>query len=95
MCCTARPAAHAAVCPVNVCPVIYAPCSLKIGAATCGVIETATAREQAGAAVAKPLTAETQGRILHYALLAASAGKSYDASIAAAVVIASCAFSAV
>jgi hypothetical protein len=55
-------------------------------AATCGVIETAAAREQGGAAVAKPLTAEAQGRILHYALLAASTGKSYDASIAAAVV---------
>lgn len=55
-------------------------------AATCGVIETATAREKSTEAVGKPLDVETQGRILHYALLAASAGRSYDASIAAAVV---------
>jgi hypothetical protein len=55
-------------------------------AETCGVIETAAAREQGGAAVGKPLTPETQGRILHYALLAASADKSYDSAIASAVV---------
>ncbi len=55
-------------------------------AATCGVIETATARVHGGGAVGKPLTAETQGRILHYALLAASADKSYDSAIASAVV---------
>jgi hypothetical protein len=55
-------------------------------AATCGVIETEVARAQGGEGINKPLAVETQGRILHYALLAASAGKSYDASIAAAVV---------
>lgn len=55
-------------------------------AATCAVVETAKARDQSGVAVDKPLSVETQGRILHYALLAASAGKSYDASVAAAVV---------
>jgi hypothetical protein len=54
-------------------------------AATCGVIE-ASARAQSGAETGGPPTVETQGRILHYALLAASAGKSYEASIAAAVV---------
>jgi hypothetical protein len=55
-------------------------------AATCGVIETASAREKSREPVGKPLPVEEQGRILHYALLAASAGKSYDASIASAVV---------
>jgi len=55
-------------------------------AATCGVIEAATARDSSGDPVGKPLPLETQGRILHYALLAASAGKGYDASIAVAVV---------
>ena len=55
-------------------------------AATCGVVETAAARQQDGAAVGKPLTVETQGRILHYALLVASADKAYDSAIASAVV---------
>jgi hypothetical protein len=50
------------------------------------VVETAAARGEEAAGEAKTLPLETQGRILHYALLAASAGKSYDASVAAAVV---------
>ncbi len=55
-------------------------------AATCAVVETAAARDQSGADFNKPLSLETQGRILHYPLLAASAGKTYDSAIASAVV---------
>jgi hypothetical protein len=55
-------------------------------AATCGVVETAAARDQSGNEFSKPLSLETQGRILHYPLLAASADKAYDAAIASAVV---------
>jgi hypothetical protein len=45
-------------------------------AATCGVVAAASEREQAGAKGNLP--AESQGRILHYSMLAASAGRSFD-----------------
>jgi hypothetical protein len=54
-------------------------------AATCGVVAAAAAR--AGVADIKaPLPFEQQGRIMHYAMLAASEGKAFDTSRAAAVV---------
>ena len=52
-------------------------------AATCSVVAAADARVATG--VKGNLSAEAQGRIFHYPLLAASAGGSYDADIAAAV----------
>ena len=54
-------------------------------AATCGVVSAAAARE-AGGDIAKPLSIEASGRILHHALLAASAGPSFESDKAAAVV---------
>lgn len=45
-------------------------------AATCGVIEAASERETAG--VKGDLSADAQARILHYAMLYASEGKSFD-----------------
>ncbi|ARS27854.1 hypothetical protein [Sphingomonas sp. KC8] len=54
-------------------------------AATCGVVAAAVAR--AGTTnIAAPLPFEQQGRIMHYAMLAASEGKAFDTSRAAAVV---------
>lgn len=54
-------------------------------AATCGVVTAAAAR--AGVADIKaPLPFEQQGRIMHYAMLAASEGKAFDSARAAAVV---------
>ena len=55
-------------------------------AATCAAVEAAKAREQIGGAGDKPLALETQGRILHYALLQASTGRTYESAVAAAVV---------
>lgn len=54
-------------------------------AATCGVVTAAAAR--AGVADIKaPLPFEQQGKIMHYAMLAASEGKAFDSARAAAVV---------
>lgn len=54
-------------------------------AATCGVVAAAEAR--AGTTnIAAPLPFEQQGRIMHYAMLAASEGKAFNTSRAAAVV---------
>lgn len=54
-------------------------------AATCGVVAAAGAR--AGTTnIAAPLPFEQQGRIMHYAMLAASEGDAFDSSRAAAVV---------
>lgn len=52
-------------------------------AATCGLIAAATEREAAG--VKGELSAEAQGRIFHYPLLAASQGASFDDARANAV----------
>ena len=54
-------------------------------AATCGVVAAADARA-GGGNVAAPLPFEQQGRIMHYAMLAASEGKAFDTNRAAAVV---------
>jgi hypothetical protein len=53
-------------------------------AATCGVVAAADARLKV-ADVKAPLPLEAQGRILHYALLAASEGGEFDAESANAV----------
>lgn len=50
-------------------------------AATCGVVAAATART-AVTDVQAPLPLAAQGRIFHYALLAASAGEAFDADTA-------------
>ena len=52
-------------------------------AATCGIVAAAEARATAGFAQALPLAA--QGRILHYAVLAASDGGHFSAETAGAV----------
>jgi hypothetical protein len=52
-------------------------------AATCGLIAAATEREAAG--VKGELSADAQGRIFHYPLLAASQGASFDDARANAV----------
>ncbi|MBV8685548.1 MAG: hypothetical protein JOZ90_04540 [Alphaproteobacteria bacterium] len=52
-------------------------------AATCGIVAAADARTRVE--VSKPLPLEAQGRILHYALLAASAGGAFDAEAAKSV----------
>jgi hypothetical protein len=54
-------------------------------AATCGVVATADAR-RASANVEAKLTLEQQGRILHYALLAAADGGGFDQDRSAAVI---------
>lgn len=54
-------------------------------AATCGVVAAAAARART-TNIAAPLPFEEQGRIIHYAMLAASEGDAFDASRAAAVV---------
>lgn len=51
------------------------------GAATCGVVAAATART-AVADVKAPLPLAAQGKIFHYALLAASAGETFEAETA-------------
>jgi hypothetical protein len=53
-------------------------------AATCGIVAAADARLKV-ADVKAPLPLEAQGRILHYALLAASEGGEFDAESANAV----------
>lgn len=53
-------------------------------AATCGVVAAAEARS-ATADINQPLPLAAQGRILHYALLAASQGGSFSAETAGAV----------
>jgi len=52
-------------------------------AATCGIVAAATEREAAG--VKGDLSAEAQGRIFHYPLLAASEGTAFDDTKANAV----------
>jgi hypothetical protein len=52
-------------------------------AATCGVVAAADARMKID--VKEPLPLETQGRILHYALLEASSGGEFDAESAGTV----------
>lgn len=53
-------------------------------AATCGVVAAAEARA-ASADIKQPLSFETQGRILHHALVAASDGGSFSGQKASAV----------
>src|SRR3954453_9504261 len=53
-------------------------------AATCAIVAAAEARV-AGRDIKAPLPAEAQGRIVHHALLAASAGGAFDAQAANAV----------
>jgi hypothetical protein len=53
-------------------------------AATCGIVAAAAARV-AMTEIKKPLPLAAQGRILHYATLAASEGESFDAQVASQV----------
>jgi hypothetical protein len=53
-------------------------------AATCGVVAAAQARI-ATADIKAPLALEAQGRILHYAMIAAAQGERFDAEIASNV----------
>lgn len=53
-------------------------------AAACGVVAAAGARNADAAAVAKPLTLAQSAHVLHYPMLAASAGGSFDHKVAAA-----------
>lgn len=54
-------------------------------AATCGVVAAAHAREGT-TNIAAPLPFDQQGKMMHYAMLAASEGKAFDRARAAAVV---------